>query len=134
MKKEINMLVLFAIWYALLQLYNVREPMERVAIGVLGPLPETEMVTSTSSLRHTIFVNGPRRIHSQIRKRSLSLMSLCPSSSVGLVSLVSCTLTKTEISNLPCSRRYAPCSGSIKPGRLPYIHSLTAWWSAPTGL
>ena len=51
----------------------------------------------TSSLRWTISVNGPKRMHSQIRKRSLSLVSLCPSSLVSLVSLVSYTLTKAEI-------------------------------------
>ena len=82
----------------------------------------------------TILVNGLKRMHSQIRKWSLLLMSLCPSSLVGLVSLVSYTLSKAKISNPPCSRRFAPCSGPIRPGQWHYIQSPMAWWSATTGL
>ena len=51
-------------------------------------------VTSTTFIAMDYFSNGPKRMHSQIRKRSLSLISLCSSSLVGLVSLVSFTLTK----------------------------------------
>ena len=52
-------------------------------------------------------------MHSRIRKPSLSLMSLCPSSLVSSVSLVKCTLTNAEILNHSCSKRYAPCLGSV---------------------
>ena len=116
------------------QLYNVGSPWSVLPLMSWDLGQKPTKVTSTSSLRWTILVNGLKRMHSQIRKWSLLLMSLCPSSLVGLVSLVSYTLTKAKISNRPCSRRFAPRSGPIRPGQWHYIHSPMAWWIATTGL
>ena len=91
-------------------------------------------VTSKFTLRWTILVNGLKRMHSQIRKHYLSLMSLSPSCFVGFVSLVNCTLTKAEISNPSFSRKYASPRIPNRPGRIPYIHSPKALLGATTGL
>ena len=61
-----------------LQLYNVREPWSVLPLISWDPYQNLIKVTSTSSLQWTILVNGLKRMHSQIRKQSLSLMCLCP--------------------------------------------------------
>ena len=116
------------------QLYNVGEPMECVAIDVLGPQPETDQGNKYILVAMDYFSKWPEAYALPNQEVSLLLMSLCPSSLVGLVSLVSYTLTKAKISNRPCSRRFAPCSGPIRPGQWHYIQSPMAWWSATTGL
>lgn len=110
----------------LLQLYNVGER------NVLGTLPETNRGNKYILVAIDNISKWPEGYANQEAVTVTDVLVSQFFSQFGV--LVSCTLTKAKISNLWCSRRYAPCSESIRPVRLPYIHSLKTWWSATTKL
>ena len=109
-----------------LQSYNVGAPMERVAIDVLGPLPETELGNKYLLIAMDYFTKWPEAFP--------------------LPNQVAATVAKVLVNEFFCrfgapleihsdqggdfeSKRFASCFRSRRPEQLLYTRSLTSWWS-----
>ena len=90
-----------------LQLDNVGVPMERVAIHVLGPLPETDQGNKYILIAMDHFSKWPETYALPNPEEVTVADVLMSQFFSSLVSLASCTLTQAKISNGPCCRRSA---------------------------
>lgn len=92
--------------------------MKRVAIDVLGPLLETDQGNKYIFIAMDYFSKWPETYALRNQEAVTVADVLVSSSLVGLVYLLSFTLTKVESFSSWCSKRYAPCLGSVRLGRL----------------
>ena len=109
-------------------------PIERVAIDILGPLPETERksTTSTSWWSPTISVNGQRVILYPTKRRGQWHRSLWTSLSVDLAPHKLSIQTKAATLSPPCSRKCVTYLVWKRPGPPRIIPRETAWLSDST--
>ena len=108
--------------------------MQRVAIDVLGPLPEMESGNKCILIAMDYFSTWLEPYPLPNQEATLLPMLQCLNYSVGLRCQPSSILIKDEILSLLSLRRSAPCMGSIRHGQPPCILSRMAWLNVTTEL
>ena len=110
------------------QSYNVGAPIERIAIEVLGPLPETEHGNKYLLIAMDYFSMWPEAYPLPNQEAiTVAKVLVNDSSSVSGYHLSS-TQTKGGILNPMSSRKFAGCFTSRRPVLLLCIHSLMVSW------
>ena len=113
--------------------YNVGDPLERVALDVLGPLPESERGNKYILVVADYFTKWTEAYAIPNQEARRSPPKSWKSLSRGWVYPDKFTQTRAEILKQQCSRRCVPCSAYKRSGQRPSTPSQTEWSSDTTG-
>ena len=108
-----------------LQLYNVREPMERVAIDVLGPLPETDSGNKYILIAMDYFSKWPEA-YALPNQEAVTVANVLVSQFFSRFG-VPAELHSDQGRNFESFGRSAPCMGSIRHRQPSCILCRMAW-------